>query len=50
LAHPLALLIAEHPVKELPPQSCVGWLHADTRSYGDTSIRFYSKETSDSPV
>ncbi len=50
LARPHALLIAEHPVREPPPQSCVEWHHIETRTYGDTAISFYSKVTSDSPV
>jgi 16S rRNA (guanine(966)-N(2))-methyltransferase RsmD len=50
LACPHALLIAEHPVKEPPPQSCVEWHHIETRTYGDTAVSFYSKVTGDSPV
>jgi 16S rRNA G966 N2-methylase RsmD len=50
LARPNALLIAEHPVREHPPQSCLEWQHIETRRYGDTAISFYSKVSSDSPV
>ncbi len=49
LAHPRGLLIAEHPVKELPPAASGDWRHIDTRTYGDTAISFYSRETGDSP-
>lgn len=50
LALPHALLIAEHPAKAVPPESCAEWHHVDTRTYGDSAISFYSQETTDFPV
>ena len=44
LADANALLIVEHPAKELAPESSVQWLQVDRRFYGDTAISFYLKE------
>lgn len=45
LAEAGALLIAEHPAKEFPPESSAQWRRIDTRFYGDTALSFYSRET-----
>ncbi|MCU0572318.1 MAG: 16S rRNA (guanine(966)-N(2))-methyltransferase RsmD [Syntrophobacteraceae bacterium] len=50
LANSNALLIAEHPAKELAPESSVEWRRVDRRFYGDTAISFYSRETSHTHV
>jgi len=45
LADADAMLIAEHPAKEIAPDCSVEWRRIDRRSYGDTAVSFYCKET-----
>lgn len=50
LAHPEAMLMVEHSVKEDLPDSSGPWILMEDRFYGDTAISFYAIQTSETPV
>ncbi len=41
VAHPDALVIGEHHVKDLLPPAPEGWSKTEQRRYGDTSVSFF---------
>jgi 16S rRNA (guanine966-N2)-methyltransferase len=44
VAHPDALVIAEHHVREPSPALCGEWVQAQKRRYGDTAVSFFTKD------
>ncbi|NSW86025.1 MAG: 16S rRNA (guanine(966)-N(2))-methyltransferase RsmD [Syntrophobacteraceae bacterium] len=46
IAHPQALVIAEHHAKDVLPSRCGIWTKTEERRYGDTSVSFFVKDLS----